>query len=167
MEETLRRERAHAKKEAENLSEDLRIKSLRLSETNVALANAAAKIEELGELKMGYQAKARESEREVRELRAQGAELKDLAERLGRENRDFRKHLKFKDREIIRISKEKKLATEKLESELRLQVENNRNILNRMKKRTPQETEKKGSEDSENEVSEMSGDEEDIRLFAS
>ena len=116
---------------------------------------------------MGYQAKARESEREVRELRAQGAELKDLAERLGRENRDFRKHLKFKDREIIRISKEKKLATEKLESELRLQVENNRNILNRMKKRTPQETEKKGSEDSENEVSEMSGDEEDIRLFAS
>jgi DNA repair ATPase RecN len=136
-EKQIEEERTHredqTKKEMENLREDIQKKSQRLSETNLALAKAAEKIEELSELKQGYHLKAKELGKELIQMRTELAQFKDFSEKLEKENKDFRKHLKFKDKELIRISKEKKVTIEKLKSELQLQVENNKNILEKMK----------------------------------
>jgi chromosome segregation ATPase len=116
-----------------NLREDLRQKSQRLSETNIALAKAADKIEELTELKQGYQFRSKTYEKEVKECQRELASKKDFLKKIEKENKDLRKHLKFKDKELIRISKEKKIETEQLQSELHLQRENNKVIIEKIK----------------------------------
>ena len=90
-EEELKKLEHNHKKEKENLQEDLRKKSIRLSETNVALTKAAAKIEELSELKQGYQQKARDLDRELKTIITELAANKDLVEKLGKENMTFLK----------------------------------------------------------------------------
>lgn len=179
LEEQLREtERRHAK-EVANLREDLAKKSARLSETNLALAKAADKIEELSELKQNYMQKAKVSQKRAQSAETELALKRDALDKVSKENRELRRHLKFKDKELLRVAKEHKIETQRLKNELHLQVENNKAIIQKMRTLQKQrksgregdtgwpekatgERAEKGSEDSLL----MSGDEEDIQLFA-
>lgn len=100
----------------------------------MALAKAADKIEELGELKAKYQEKARGLQKRLQSAETDLARQRDAAEKLGKEARDLRRHLKFKDRELLRVGHERREERERLRTELHLQVENNKAILEKVRR---------------------------------
>lgn len=177
-EERLREAQESHSAELDNLKQDLRQKSGRLSETNIALAKAADKIEELSEMKQKYMQKAKVHQKRAQMAETELAQKKDATDKLGKEVKELRKHLKFKDKEILRMAKENKSESQRLKTELHLQVENNKAIIDKMRKMQNQRKSgrdktsegnrksRRGRETNSEDSMMISGDEADLQLFS-
>ena len=120
--------------ESQRLQEELYKRSLKLNKLSEDLHKFQARNEETDKMKKTYIEKFRDCEKKLREFKIKEASEKDSKRKLEKECKDLRQNLKFKEKHLLKIDKDGRRRIQQLEMILKVQKENNREVINKMKK---------------------------------
>ena len=121
--------------EVKRLQGEVSRKSQQICILNDNLKKAIIKTGEVEDLKKMYFEKFKKIEKKMKDNSREFASLKDKEKSLTKENTYLRDNLKFKEKMLLTLSKDSKNNISKLESQLHIEKENNKMILDKLKSR--------------------------------
>lgn len=112
------------------MQDDVKRKSKKISQLVTELKKTEKKLEESEKIKRMYIERTKNGEKRVRELERELAKTLDEKNRFGKENRELRANLGFREKSFLTKVKEMRSEMGKLQSSLKVEKENNATLLN-------------------------------------